>query len=320
MNIRTIIEKIRFINENIRRVESFRPKRPFLFCSVIFYRLFRKCDIPDYFAFQLYDKSFRAKNTYLTHGQAKKLEKTLNNPQNDLLVDKVKFNKAFHSYICRDWLDFRHCSFEEFQAFTTKHPIFIKKNNWLCQGDSVRKVQATAENTRDLYQEFCNTDSLAEELIIQHPRLAALNPSSVNTVRISTLKHKGTVHVLAASLRVGRSGKCVDNLHGGGVCCSIDLSSGIVVSPGLNGIGEVFLKHPDTNAVLLGTEIPHWSEAIQTVISAAEMLDDINWVGWDVAITENGIQIVEGNTDQGIDVLQIGSGGLRPKIKKILAQ
>lgn len=59
---------------------------------------------------------------------------------------------------------------------------------------------------------------IIQEVITQHPVLASLNPTSVNTVRIMTYRWlSGEVVALSSLVRVGRSGEIVDNGHAGGL-------------------------------------------------------------------------------------------------------
>lgn len=53
-----------------------------------------------------------------------------------------------------------------------------------------------------------------EEVVSQHNEIAEFNGSSVNTLRIVTmLCADDTVKIMAAVIRLGRSGQIVDNFH-----------------------------------------------------------------------------------------------------------
>lgn len=52
---------------------------------------------------------------------------------------------------------------------------------------------------------------------------------------------------------------------------------------------------PTTKVKVDGFVIPYWKEIIKMTKEASKVNDDVNVVGWDVAITENGPLIIDGN-------------------------
>lgn len=46
---------------------------------------------------------------------------------------------------------------------------------------------------------------------------------------------------------------------------------------------------------MLGFKVSNWHIAIDSVIKAAEKLPQCRFIGWDVAITTKGIELIEGN-------------------------
>ena len=77
--------------------------------------------------------------------------------------------------------------------------------------------------------------------------------------------------------------------------------------------------HPDTNVVFAGFKIPHYQEALKTACLAHEKLYRIRSVGWDIAITEDGCAIIEGNDNWELQTIQGIYGGMRDKCDKLLA-
>jgi hypothetical protein len=63
-------------------------------------------------------------------------------------------------------------------------------------------------------------------------------------------------------------------------------------------------RHPDTNARITGTILPLWSETKTLAILAHRSFADRVLVGWDIAITDEGPLIVEGNSSPDLDILQ----------------
>ena len=60
--------------------------------------------------------------------------------------------------------------------------------------------------------------------------------------------------------------------------------------------------HPETGAAITGETVPGWPAIKQLIIQVAGRLPFPGIVGWDVALSPDGIVIVEGNGIPGIDI------------------
>ena len=67
---------------------------------------------------------------------------------------------------------------------------------------------------------------VAQEVLKQSAFMTALNPASVNTVRITSLLYKKEVYILAALVRIGTMGSHVDNWCSGGSLLGLDVETG----------------------------------------------------------------------------------------------
>lgn len=146
-----------------------------------------------------------------------------------------------------------------------------------------------------------NENLVAEELIKQHPIMSELHPESVNTIRILTIN--GTI--VGATLRIGAGGSRVDNASSGGCFATIDLESGIVTTCGHDFQGNKYLAHPTTGVYIPGFQIPFWVELCDLVGKAVALEINTPIIGWDVAISEDGPVLVEGNVGPGIRLMQV---------------
>jgi hypothetical protein len=100
----------------------------------------------------------------------------------------------------------------------------------------------------------------------------------------------------------------VDNLHAGGLACPIDLETGVITAPGYSvymGEPRTHLVHPDSKHPLEGFQMPMHKEAMALVCEAAKRVPQVGYVGWDLAITDNGPVLIEGNPFPGHDILQL---------------
>jgi hypothetical protein len=137
---------------------------------------------------------------------------------------------------------------------------------------------------------------LLEAYLEQHPAMAALNPSSVNTVRLWTALQSDQWQPLGAYLRIGRHGSQVDNNSSGGIACPIDVASGRIreafdpAKPALS-----LQQHPDSHISLVGFQIPYWNEATTLAGHAVAAFPHMKIAGLDIATTPNGPCIIELN-------------------------
>lgn len=140
--------------------------------------------------------------------------------------------------------------------------------------------------------------SLIEQGIEQHAQLAALNPSSVNTLRMWVVQKDGATRVVGAFLRVGRAGSEVDNTSQGGLACPVDLETGrIREALDLTIFRNAHDVHQDSGARLRGALIPHWEACIALAEDALRVLPGARFVGLDVGVSVAGPLVVEFNVE-----------------------
>ena len=87
----------------------------------------------------------------------------------------------------------------------------------------------------------------------------------------------------------------------------IDLKTGKLLRPALDKDLNEFTHHPKTNVKIEGFQIPFFKEVKDMVKEASLESDKILLVGWDVAITDEGPLIIEGNRRPGFDIVQVAS-------------
>lgn len=141
------------------------------------------------------------------------------------------------------------------------------------------------------------TDWIVEEYFHQHPALAALNPASVNTIRIWVLD-RGQLgsQVLLAFLRMGRADMVIDNVSSGGIAAPVDLASGRLGQAREYRAGfDSYPRHPDHGAAIEGIVVPYWPEARQLAEQALSLFPFLRFAGLDVAIGVSGPVIQELN-------------------------
>lgn len=269
------------------------------------YRL--KASYEDYFWFKMYKKDYKTCEKFTNLGRHIDLFKKINKEENKkIFSDKPRFNEIFKEYINRDFIDLRTASLNDFKDFTNKHPEFIAKPAGGSSGYKVEKINIINYNSienlfNELKENHCFT---LEEIIIQHPKMASLHPESVNTIRIVTTKKDGVISFFKAALRIGTKDNVADNFNRNGIGCALS-DNGTIISDGVTkDLNVIYTHHPDTNIKLQGFQIPNFEIAKETCIKAAQVLE-MDLIGFDIAITDNGCVIVEANSTPLYDLTQM---------------
>ena len=214
-----------------------------------------------------------------------------------LIANKELFNAYFRGFVRRDWLWLPDASPGDVQDFMRRHDRFLIKGNLTTQGSGIRMAESAGIDAASFCREHRGEPLLLEELIRQHPEMRALNPDSVNTIRVTTAHYKGRTALIGGALRCGGAGAIVDNFSSGGVAYPLDMETGVVTAPGRDHDGLAYDHHPTTGATVPGFHVPFWDEIVQSVRTAAEMVPRVGYIGWDIAVTDNGPEFVEGNVD-----------------------
>lgn len=282
----------------------------------------------EYNLFHFVNKPQIKRDTYVTFDYSQNLFKTLNDPAViDTFNDKLAFNKIFEHVMGREFIDIVNSEYEDFEKFCKgKKKIFCKPAD-SCSGKGIYRSYDIDENTnlRELYDFFKENSLFVEDTIIQHPKMSSLHAESINTIRITTLVNKNGPHIMYALLRIGTDHRMVDNVASGGIYTVLSEDGKIVNPCWSDKTITTYTKHPTTGTEMMNFEIPYFKEALELCKKAAMIEPRVAYVGWDIAITENGPVIVEGNPLPGYDMPQnyFASGkdeGLKPKFEELLKE
>ena len=281
----------------------------------------------DYKIAQMYKLNDEQRKTVITRGISNEIVRRMNPKEYwHLFDDKAQFNELFREWIPRKWLLIGDGTDpEELFALCRNSTQLIGKPLEGSSGQGIQKY--TPENWKDGPEAFLQklkNDGIGilEEVVIQHPKMASLCPTSVNTCRIATLMGDKQQGIVYAFLRIG-NGKVMDNVDCGGMAARIDLASGKLLTVGADKQGNTFIKHPMTNTSLIGFEIPFWEEAKAMCMKAAEKVPQMRFIAWDVAITENGPTFIEGNSFPSHAIPQFAAHypdgiGILPEFRKFI--
>jgi hypothetical protein len=169
-------------------------------------------------------------------------------------------------------------------------------------------------NVENIYNKIKSSKYIIQAAIKQHYAISEIYPYSVNTLRIHSCIYKnGQVGVISVFMRFGSQGSIVEAGGLGTIFIEVDIQSGVLgrlAQKNFQYGGQIFKNHPDTGFSFDGFQIPYFFEAINIVKEASYLLP-VGLVGWDVAISENGPILIEGNINFGLWAAQIANGGYK---------
>ncbi len=304
--------------------EYSKKNRFFILCDMMMSNLIYGATSEDYFDLLFYKRKHKLRKTVFTTNYELKLFDIINPKEyRKYFWDKVLFDTTFSEFIHRKWMsidnwDGNVCN----ELMSTNDKVVLKGRTGNC-GKQVCVYHIKPEDTSESIYKYMkeNNYALLEEAIVNHPVIAKLNKSSLNTIRIVTFRKDNKINIVFAGIRIGAEGKEVDNLSQGGSVARIDIETGKISSPFFSSsTKKVFSTHSDFE--IIGFQIPYWNELIEYTLKIADKIPQIQSVAWDIAVTEDGPDIIEGNNSYGCNIMQLYDDEtkpcLKPKIVEIL--
>jgi len=169
-------------------------------------------------------------------------------------------------------------------------------------------------------------DVLATAFVQQAPYAADIFGGSVNTVRVVTVRAEGAPALVAMALhRFGLSTTGgVDNTSVGALVTRIDLETGIMDKAfQITGGTRVrwLERHPETDRPITGVRIPDWGAVKTLCLDLCAAFPFLRYVGWDIAVTQDGPVVIEGNAHPSLRASQVYEPILHdPRLRPFFAQ
>ncbi len=310
----------RYLN-NLKRISK---KEGISYIKMIFdtgYCVFRYgfC-LSDYLNYKLYNKNKKERKKYVSTTTENKFYETVSpSAYKKRYTVKPNFLADFKEYTKRDFIVPKEGNYEEFLKFLDNHEVFMSKPYDGLGGADVKKEYVKdIKDKKEYFENAIQNRIFLEELVKQHPDMNKLCSKSVNTMRIMTFNDNGNPRIIWMGLRVGNGINSIDNFHAQGMVVNVDMETGKLVGNAFDKNLDEYTEHPLTHVKFDGFQIPYFEEAKQMVLKASLESDKILVVGWDVAISENGPVIIEGNRRPGLDIVQVLSGGQIDMINDVL--
>lgn len=286
----------------VARKVSKKAKKPFIFIffDIIYCGFKYQAGYYDYQEFEFYLLNKEERKTYLTRGKNNALVNKYNNKDYwYILQDKVEFNNRFKKYLKRDYIDLRNSSEEDFKKFLKNKEYVIAKELDNCGGHGIDKLKVDIKKYKELYTKLINKKQyLVEEIIVQNKKVSKLYDGSVNTLRLFTFFDGKETYIINSIFKIGNNG-FVDNFSSGGMYTFLD-KKGKVIVPAIDQDDNKIEVHPTTKENILGFEIPNFDKACNMVKEASKLIPEVQYIGWDIAILENDVCLVEGNEFPGV--------------------
>lgn len=257
----------------------------------------------EYAVFHFWEKTFPERMKYVSGRKRRNILKGMNTQEGiDILNNKYKAYCLLKDLYGREiFLLNADSGYEAFESYCREHTTFVKKDNYDSLGRGVEKI--TLDEGGDLKAVYSRITEngkyiILEDLICPDDCIRKLNPDSVNTIRVTTLRNGDDVFIDDSFLKIGRKGSFVDNGGAGGIFVHVNTDTGTADSDGIIETGEVYKKHPDHGYVFRGLNFPDWEKAMQLVKTASLLVPGMRYIGWDITYQKNsGWIIVEGNAN-----------------------
>ena len=160
---------------------------------------------------------------------------------------------------------------------------------------------------------------LLEEFVTQHKELGDLNENSLNTFRVITTRApRCGARVEYCILKLGVSAGPVDNAHDGGLYVGVDKKSGELFEVAYDESFTRHTRHPVSGIKFKGYRVSMIREVVELAERCAGLFPQIPLIGWDIAVSETGPVVIEGNSSPGLTNVQRTHGGVAPTLGRYL--
>lgn len=167
-----------------------------------------------------------------------------------------------------------------------------------------------------------HSDWIIQRPVIQHEVMSELHSSSVNTMRIVTIRTGAEVSVVQVFLRIGVGRSRVDNLSSGNIAVGVE-EDGRLREVGYDFALQRCSTHPQHGYAFDSFVIPSFETARQICIGLHKGVPDLDLISWDVAIDDRAVPVViELNVGrQDANISQICNGPVfSPFVDAVLAR
>lgn len=250
----------------------------------------------DWYCYEMYKYRYNQLRKIITRRKNLILDKAFNPREfQEIFDNKQKFNQEYKDFVKRKWFVYPQTSIAEIRNLKMGGVFVVKLLN-LSSGKGIFTFNPDTDSWEDLEVKLNGHEFLLEERVELCPEIKQLNPPSCNTIRLySLIDQEGHVKIIDAVIRVGGGNTIQDNFHAKGVVYPLDINTGRVKGCGKDLQNNEYLIHPSTGIYMPGYQIPRWPEVLDFTRKAASLNKKARFIGWDVALTQYGCEMIEGN-------------------------
>lgn len=301
-----LFKRYKSINKEIvNAIDTFENKKlskkeyKSLYRKFIIFRYIYSLRASEYYLFNIKNKNYEEIDTFMPRRFTKKYYAVINSERFRKIFDKKNLlYEKFKKYYKREVICIKNTDdFENFRKFIRNKKAFILKPLSGHSGKGIEIIHK--KDFKNINEMFLYTlkskPYVGEELIKQSNEIGKFHPNSVNTIRVVSFQYNECVSILWAFIRMGQGNSTVDNMGSDGLGALIDFRTGIIISDAIDWKGENVSYHPDSKIKFKGFQVPHWNELIGMVTELASEIPEMHCIGWDLALTDEGWVLVEGN-------------------------
>jgi hypothetical protein len=297
-----------------------------LLVDIVYSVLRYKISIIEYFQFNFFLAKKEERIKYVGTPLLEEYQLKMNpKSERSIVHNKLKFLEIYAPFIKHG-----HATLADLQAnndsavkvLHNKSGKIVLKSIFGERGMRIEVISVRDLDSQAIIKRLAATgNDFVEEYIIQHKDLMRLAPSAINTLRIVTqLNNNNEVDILSTLLRISIN-SAIDNWSAGNIAAPINPTTGIIECPAcykdITKPDEYY--HPITGVEIVGFKIPYWKESLQLAKDAALFNKNNRSIGWDIAITDNGPDLIEGNHNwDKVTWQRFVKRGLKPLIEPYL--
>ena len=233
---------------------------------------------------------------------------------NDYKYTKILEHKSLLGYLAKGELKFPYCYVrcinqeyydndmkqisrqEAIDICIKQESLIVKDSVDSAGGNSVELVRFDCEGDKERSAAISpvlnerKRDFVIQECIKQHPSFASFNPSSINTLRVTTLYLNGQYSTLSIVLRHGRGNSKIDNWGAGGVMIGVHFDGRIHE----RGYDIKMNTYSETNGTPYSSIVLEQVPALLKTIENAHktQFSLCKFIGWDICFNENNEPVV----------------------------
>ncbi len=282
-----------------------------------------------YYYFSLWRKEYcKKKELYFLEGNAQNLFNIINkNVDLQILDDKI----LFHDFCKRNYLPAPEIvGIFEKGTFRNATPNVLPESDIffkLKSGYNTRGIERWDFIGNGMYHNVSSGQFLVSAHLIDryrkksrrntffiqprqhnHPRFDAISSPALCTIRVITaIDENGMIQIFNPVLNVPVGIEIFNHMADGGIVVCIDAATGnLLTSYKFEAKGRPvpvnLIQKPGMQAI---TNIPEWEKVKEIALEAHRLLAGIPVIGWDIAVTDTGPVILEGNHNIAMNFHQL---------------